>query len=173
MSENYQIYGGINVGNIFNSLVGRNNINGENLRGVLSQLQEAIEEDTDLSPDDKADLLEQLRTLAEAKRIPEVKEKQALVRKASKIFEATLKDLSDNANIVEAYNKFLPMILTEVLSDKMAVVMGTISPNQVGRVVFVGTYWPAKCLQNVVLEVGMRVVVIGLQNMTLLVEPVI
>jgi hypothetical protein len=70
--------------------------------------------------------------------------------------------------------------LTEVLgvpiqkvdSDRIAIVETTISLNQVGRVEFLASYWPAKCIKDVVLEVGTEVVVVGRQDITLLVEPV-
>jgi len=70
--------------------------------------------------------------------------------------------------------------LTEVLgvpiqkvdSNIMAVVETTISLNQVGRVEFLGSWWQAKCIKDVVFEVGMEVVVVGRQGLTLLVEPV-
>jgi hypothetical protein len=171
MSGQYQIYGGMNVGNIVNNSGEIVNFTGERLGEVLSQLQQAVEEDTNLSPEDKVDLLEQVRTLAETKRITDTERKEALLRKASKMFEATLKSLPDNAKLVETYRKLFPLILSELNSDSLAVVTRTISPNQVGQVKFLGSWWMAKCSKDVVLEAGTKVTVVGRQNLTLLVEP--
>jgi hypothetical protein len=70
--------------------------------------------------------------------------------------------------------------LTEVLgvpiqkvnSDSIGVVEATVSANKGGRVKFLATSWPAKCVKDVALEVGTEVVVVGRQGITLLVEPV-
>jgi hypothetical protein len=74
-------------------------------------LQQAITSDTDLEETDKADLLEQVQALATAKQTTEPTQKDGIVRKAKKMFEATLKSLPDTAKIVEACSKLLPMIL--------------------------------------------------------------
>ena len=60
------------------------------IKELLSQLQAAIEEDADLRTEDKADLLEQVKALAEAKQTPNQQEKKGLARKAKKMFDATL-----------------------------------------------------------------------------------
>lgn len=80
------------------------------IKELLLQLEKAIEEETGLSPEDKADLFEQVQAFAEAKRTPEQGKKEGLVRKAKKIFDATLKNLPDTAKIVEACGKLLPSI---------------------------------------------------------------
>ncbi|MGV0027784.1 hypothetical protein [Phormidesmis priestleyi] len=82
-----------------------------NLKELLTQLQEAIESDTDLPTPDKADLLKQVQNLAEAKQTEEPAQKESLTRKAKKMFEATLKSLPATATIVEASSKLLPLIL--------------------------------------------------------------
>ncbi|MBW4693735.1 MAG: paraslipin [Lyngbya sp. HA4199-MV5] len=81
------------------------------IKELLIQLQKAIEEETELSTEDKADLLEQVKALAEAKQAPEPEKREGLIRKARKMFEATLKGLPDTAKIVEACSKLLPLIL--------------------------------------------------------------
>ncbi|NJP11197.1 MAG: hypothetical protein HC866_18400 [Leptolyngbyaceae cyanobacterium RU_5_1] len=81
------------------------------LKQLLTQLQQVIESDADLSDADKADLLEQVQGLATAQQTEEPAQKEGLVRKAKKMFEATLKGLPDTAKIVEACSKLLPMIL--------------------------------------------------------------
>jgi hypothetical protein len=60
---------------------------------------------------DKADLLEQVQHLAEAKQTAEPAQKEGLVRKAKKMFEVTLQSLPDTAKIAEACSKLLPLIL--------------------------------------------------------------
>ncbi|MEW6499120.1 MAG: low-complexity protein, partial [Cyanobacteriota bacterium] len=77
----------------------------------LTQLQQAIENDTNLPDTDKADLLEQVQALAEAQQAKEPTKKEGLIRKANKIFDATLKSLPNTAAIVESCSKLLPMIL--------------------------------------------------------------
>jgi uncharacterized protein YjbI with pentapeptide repeats len=81
------------------------------IKELLTQLQKVINEEIELSNEDKADLLEQVKTLAQANQTPEQQTKEGLVRKARKIFEATLKGLPDTAKIVEACSKLLPLIL--------------------------------------------------------------
>lgn len=81
------------------------------IRELLSQLQKLVEEDTELALEDKADLLEQVKALAETEQVPEQDKKEGIVRKARKIFEATLKGLPDTARIVEACSKLLPMVI--------------------------------------------------------------
>ena len=82
-----------------------------NIKELLTQLQQAIENDSDLSKPDKADLLEQVQALAEAKQTEEPAKKEGLTRKARKMFEATLSSLPQTASIIEACSKLLPMIL--------------------------------------------------------------
>jgi len=82
-----------------------------NLKALLTQLQQVIEADVDLSIEDKADLLEQVESLVKAEQAEQPAKKEGLIRKANKIFEATLKGLPATAQIVEACSKLLPMIL--------------------------------------------------------------
>jgi membrane protein implicated in regulation of membrane protease activity len=52
-----------------------------------------------------------------------------------------------------------------------AIVDEAIQPGRLGRVHFQGSWWYARCSQNIVLAQGVAVRVIGIHNITLLVEP--
>jgi uncharacterized protein YjbI with pentapeptide repeats len=82
-----------------------------NLKTLLTQLQDAIQTDTNLPDPDKSDLLEQVQALAEAQQTEEPTQRESITRKALKMFDATLKGLPDTAKIVEACSKLLPLIL--------------------------------------------------------------
>jgi uncharacterized protein YjbI with pentapeptide repeats len=82
-----------------------------NLKTLLTQLQNFIQTDPDLSDPDKSDLLEQVEALAEAPQIEEPQMREGIVRKAMKMFDATLKSLPETAKIVEACSSLLPLIL--------------------------------------------------------------
>ncbi|MBD2445701.1 pentapeptide repeat-containing protein [Nostoc sp. FACHB-152] len=100
-----------NVSNVVNQLPSSPDPTQPGIKELLLQLQKAIDEDTDLPSEDKADLLEQVKALAEAEQTPEPEKKKGLARNAKKIFDATLKSLPDTANIIEACSKLLPLIL--------------------------------------------------------------
>ncbi|MBW4429963.1 MAG: pentapeptide repeat-containing protein [Nostoc desertorum CM1-VF14] len=99
------------VSNVVNQLPSSPDPTQPGIKELLIQLQQAIDEDTDLAPEDKADLLEQVKALAEAEQTSEQDKKKGLVRNAKKIFDATLKSLPNTANIIEASSKLLPLIL--------------------------------------------------------------
>ncbi len=99
------------VSNVVNQLPTSPDPTQPGIKELLIQLQQAIDEDTDLAPEDKADLLDQVKALAEAEQTPEQDKKKGLVRTARKIFDATLKSLPNTANIIEACSKLLPLIL--------------------------------------------------------------
>ena len=54
----------------------------------------------------------------------------------------------------------------------IAIVETAIKPNQTGRVKFRGSHWNARCSKSVTLIAGSRVEVIGIKNISLIVEPV-
>ncbi|UIE40035.1 hypothetical protein [Leptodesmis sichuanensis] len=78
---------------------------------LLTELKDAIATDPDLPDPDKAKLLEEVKNLAVAQQTEEPAQKEELVRKAKKIFDATLNSLPDTAKLVEACSKLLPLIL--------------------------------------------------------------
>jgi uncharacterized protein YjbI with pentapeptide repeats len=100
-----------NVSNVINKLPSSSDPNEPGIKERLTELKKAIEEDTELQPEDKADLLEQVKALAEAKLTSEPDKKESLVRNAKKIFKATLDGLPDTAKLAEACSKLLPIIL--------------------------------------------------------------
>jgi uncharacterized protein YjbI with pentapeptide repeats len=100
-----------NVSNTIDGLPDASEPDEPNIKELLTQLQQAIENDSDLPDSDKADLLEQVQALAEAKQTEEPAKKEGLTRKARKMFEATLSSLPQTASIVEACSKLLPTIL--------------------------------------------------------------
>ncbi len=81
------------------------------LRELLLQLQNVVEESKELAIEDKTDLLEQVKVLAEAKKISEPSQREGLIRKAKKIFDATIDSLPKTAVTFEACSKLLPLIL--------------------------------------------------------------
>ncbi|MEH2159027.1 pentapeptide repeat-containing protein [Nostoc sp.] len=99
------------VSNVLNQLPSSPEPTQPGIKELLIQLQQAVDEDTDLAPEDKADLLEHVKALAEAGQTPDQEKKKGLVRKAKKIFDATLKSLPSTANIIESCTKLLPLII--------------------------------------------------------------
>lgn len=65
------------------------------------------------------------------------------------------------------------MFIFQNPSDRRAIVEETIRPNHSGRVRFQGSWWFARCPQDVTIEPGNEVRVIGNQGITLLIEPVL
>ena len=80
------------------------------LKELLTELQTAIEAETDLSDDDKAEALEQVKTLAEVGKNPQESTMQKAGKTAMKILKGTIAGLPSAATLVEACSKLLPMI---------------------------------------------------------------
>lgn len=59
------------------------------------------------------------------------------------------------------------------MRSNRAVVDQAIGPDGKGRVRFQATWWPARCEFNVSLNPGDEVRVVGISNITLLVEPML
>jgi len=55
--------------------------------------------------------------------------------------------------------------------NEEAIVDEAIYPHRSGRVYFQATWWPARCEKEITLETGDIVYVVGIYNITLLVEP--
>jgi membrane-bound ClpP family serine protease len=69
--------------------------------------------------------------------------------------------------VTDLPQKFRPNTL-----EGEAIVSATILPRQPGRVRFQGTWWPARCEQELTLLAGEVVYVVGRENITLLVQPI-
>ncbi|MBD2086914.1 pentapeptide repeat-containing protein [Coleofasciculus sp. FACHB-542] len=80
------------------------------IKELLTQLQTAIEADTNLSEEDKAEALEQVKALAEAGKNPKEGAMQKGAKTAMKILKGTAASLPSAATLVEACNKLLPAI---------------------------------------------------------------
>lgn len=98
-----------NVTNSINQLPDNDSEKGE-LKNLLQQLQAAIEQELNLEPEDKAEALEQVQTLAQAGQKPEDSAMQKAAKTAMKILKGTTAGLSETTNLVTACNTLLPAI---------------------------------------------------------------
>ena len=85
------------------------------IKELLTQLQTAIEAETDLSDEDKAEALEQVKTLAEVGKNPQESTMQKAGKTAIKILKGTIAGLPSAATLVEACSKLLPAIASLLL----------------------------------------------------------
>ncbi|MCC3450769.1 MAG: hypothetical protein JGK04_24515 [Microcoleus sp. PH2017_39_LGB_O_B] len=77
------------------------------IKELLTELQIAIEAETNLSDDDKAEALEQVKTLAEVGKNPQESTMQKAGKTAMKILKGTIASLPSAATLVEACSKLL------------------------------------------------------------------
>ncbi|WP_315786797.1 pentapeptide repeat-containing protein [Fischerella sp. JS2] len=80
------------------------------IKELLTKLQEAIEADANLSEEDKAEALEQVKTLAEVGQNPQEAGKQKTGKKAITMLKGLVSGLPATATLVEACSKLLPLI---------------------------------------------------------------
>ncbi|WP_341527251.1 pentapeptide repeat-containing protein [Nostoc sp. UHCC 0302] len=80
------------------------------IKELLAQLQSAIEADTNLNQEDKAEALEQVKALAEAGKSPQEGTVQKAAKTAIKILKGTIASLPSATTLVEEFNKLLPLI---------------------------------------------------------------
>ena len=99
-----------NVTNAVNQLPDSPEPDKPGIKELLTQLQTAIEADTNLTQEDKAEALEQLKALAEAGKNPQEGAMQKTAKTAMKILKGTITSLPSAATLVEACNKLLPAI---------------------------------------------------------------
>ncbi|OYD91294.1 hypothetical protein CDG77_16095 [Nostoc sp. 'Peltigera membranacea cyanobiont' 213] len=82
------------------------------IKELLTQLQAAIEADTNLSKEDKAEALEQVKALAEAGKSPQEGAIQKAAKTAIKILKGTISSLPSATKLVEQCSNLLPLIST-------------------------------------------------------------
>ncbi|HYW20728.1 MAG TPA: pentapeptide repeat-containing protein [Nodularia sp. (in: cyanobacteria)] len=80
------------------------------VKELLAQLQAAIEAEKDLPEEDKAEALEQVKTLAEAGKNPQEGAMQKAAKTAVKILKGTVASLPSATKLVEECSKLLPLI---------------------------------------------------------------
>jgi hypothetical protein len=80
------------------------------LKELLSQLQAAIEGETELSQEDKTEALEQVKALLELGQKPEDGTLKKAAKTAIKILKGTVAGLSDVTKLFQESVKLLPMI---------------------------------------------------------------
>ena len=78
------------------------------VKELLTQLKTAIEDDTNLSGDDKAQALARVQVLAEAGNNPSENQQQA--KGAIRFFRGLVQELPNATNFVEACSKLIPAI---------------------------------------------------------------
>ncbi|MEM6426621.1 MAG: low-complexity protein, partial [Cyanobacteria bacterium P01_D01_bin.128] len=83
---------------------------GPSLKDLLTQLQAVIEAEPELPPEDKAEALEQVKTLAEAGKAPEDNAIKKAARTAVKVLKGTAASLPDMTVFVQECTKLLPAI---------------------------------------------------------------
>ncbi|WP_375513328.1 pentapeptide repeat-containing protein, partial [uncultured Nostoc sp.] len=80
------------------------------IKELLTQLQAAIEADTNLAQEDKAEALEQVKALAEAGKSPQEGAMQKAAKTAIKILKGTISSLPSATKLVEQCSNLLPLI---------------------------------------------------------------
>jgi len=101
-----------NVANTINKLSNSSEPGRPGLKELLIQLQEAIETEPELVPEDKAEALEQVKVLAEAGQKPEDGVLQKAAKTAVKILKGSTVGLSETTKFVTECAKLLPAIAT-------------------------------------------------------------
>ena len=103
------------VANTINQLSDSPQSDKPGIKELLTELQTAIEAETNLSDDDKAEALEQVKALAEVGKNPQESTMQKAGKTAMKILKGTIASLPSAATLVEACSKLLPAIGTLLL----------------------------------------------------------
>ncbi len=80
------------------------------LKDLLTQLQSAIETEPALSKDEKADALEEVKTIAEAGQLAEATRGQKRAKRAMNALKGMTTGLTETTKLVEVCGRLLPMI---------------------------------------------------------------
>lgn len=100
------------VTNTINELPASSEPEKPGIKELLTQLQAAIEADTNLPQEDKAEALEQVKALAETAKSPQDGAMQKVAKTAIKILKGTIASLPSATKLVEQCSNLLPLIST-------------------------------------------------------------
>jgi uncharacterized protein YjbI with pentapeptide repeats len=98
------------VTNTINKLPNSDEPDKPGIKETLTHLQAAIEDDTSLSEEDKAEALEQIKKIAEASQKPEEGAMQKNAKNALTFLKGLIVDLPSTAELVKTYSNLLPTI---------------------------------------------------------------
>ncbi|MBW4671090.1 MAG: pentapeptide repeat-containing protein [Cyanomargarita calcarea GSE-NOS-MK-12-04C] len=99
-----------NVTNSINQLPESSEPDEPGIKQLLTQLQTAIETDTNLSDEDKAEALEQVQKIAEAGQKPEDEGVQKTVKKSVTFLKGIISDLPSAVELVKSCATLLPLV---------------------------------------------------------------
>ena len=99
-----------NVTNSINQLPESSESDEPGIKELLTQLQTAIETDTNLSNEDKAEALEQVQKIAEAGQQPEDEGVQKIVKKSVTFLKGIISDLPSAVELVKSCATLLPLV---------------------------------------------------------------
>ncbi|TAE85063.1 MAG: hypothetical protein EAZ60_11065 [Oscillatoriales cyanobacterium] len=103
------------VANTINQLSDSSEPDKPDIKKLLTKLQTAIEAETNLSEDDRAEALEQIKILEKLGENPQESTMQKAGKTAMKILKGTIAGLPSAATLVEACSKLLPAIASLLL----------------------------------------------------------
>jgi len=101
---------GGNVSFAINELPSSSEADKPGIKELLTQLQEAILSDPNLSKDDKKEASEQIKIIAEAGKNPNEGEMKKLAKKATTMLKGIIVGLPAAAKLAEEWNNILPLI---------------------------------------------------------------
>lgn len=101
---------GGNVSFAINELPSSSEADKPGIKELLTQLQEAIEAEQNLSEDDKQDALEQVKELAEAAQNPNDAEMKNKAKKADRMLGRIISAVPQATKLLEFCNNLLPLI---------------------------------------------------------------
>lgn len=99
-----------NVTNTINQLPDSDEPDKPGIKEILTDLQAAIEADTSLSEEDKAEALEQVKKIAEAGQKPEEGAMQKIAKNALTFLKGLIVDLPSTAELVKTCGNLIPVI---------------------------------------------------------------
>lgn len=98
------------VANTINQLPASSESDKPGIKELLEQLQKAIEAEPNLSEEDKAEALEQVKALAEAGKAPQEGAMQKVAKRSTTMLKGIIAGLPEAAKLAVEYAKLLPMI---------------------------------------------------------------